>query len=274
MLDVHKRVHTGEKPFKCNVCSQGFKRNEVTFHDEPSPFKVQKERSACMSAKGDALPVCDIPASFACEFCGQHVSEMFDFLVVPSSSSQEKIQMRKRSLSLKKCQYCGREFNQTGHLVQHLRIHTGEKPFKCNQCVSASFSILELTQPRFCQPFYQSSLPDEAADARRKPDYTCQYCAKVFTAPNKAPFSVLQVVQEQCLEQVTAALHVSTKSGFQKINFHQCQFCKKTFGYKSLLQRHLRMHTGEKPFQCEICSRRFTQKENLKYHKAQCHNIF
>ena len=33
-----------------------------------------------------------------------------------------------------KCTQCDKCFNQAGHLQNHLRIHSGEKPFKSNQC--------------------------------------------------------------------------------------------------------------------------------------------
>lgn len=50
---------------------------------------------------------------------------------------------------------------------------------------------------------------------------------------------------------------------------HICELCGKRLLKKSDLERHVRVHTGEKPFMCSACRQRFSQKHSLDVHRRK-----
>ena len=46
-----------------------------------------------------------------------------------------------------------------------------------------------------------------------------------------------------------------------------CEICEKTFNQQPHLQRHKLVHTGERPYACDICGDRFSLLHHLKTHK-------
>lgn len=52
---------------------------------------------------------------------------------------------------------------------------------------------------------------------------------------------------------------------------HQCNVCHKSFEYQSGLQRHFRIHTGEKPFACHVCGKGFSQATHVQKHLLSAH---
>lgn len=69
--------------------------------------------------------------------------------------------------------------------------------------------------------------------------------------------SVCDLVSE---DRVAAEEHLKTHRPFA------CDFCEKRFSQKCNLVTHQRLHTGEKPYICDVCQKRFTQKGNLDAH--------
>ncbi|XP_056154708.1 zinc finger and BTB domain-containing protein 8B [Lampris incognitus] len=55
------------------------------------------------------------------------------------------------------------------------------------------------------------------------------------------------------------------------VKLHKCPFCPYTAKQKGIMKRHIRCHTGERPFPCPMCGKRFTRQEHLRSHALSVH---
>jgi len=52
-----------------------------------------------------------------------------------------------------------------------------------------------------------------------------------------------------------------------------CIYCGKKWKNKTALKRHMYTHTGEKPYECNWCEKRYTQSTLLKSHCEKTHGM-
>lgn len=52
---------------------------------------------------------------------------------------------------------------------------------------------------------------------------------------------------------------------------HLCLMCGKAFEEEMLLEKHMNIHTREKPFKCPLCNFWLKHKECLKDHMIKYH---
>ncbi|XP_003741379.1 zinc finger protein 287 [Galendromus occidentalis] len=164
------------------------------------------------------------------------------------------------------CEFCHKRFTQTGHLVSHIRCHTKTRPYECQFC-----------RKRFTQSGHLSN--HERLHLGEKP-YQCKVCFKNFTQSGhlvnhmrlhdgQKPFQC-----PMCSKKFTQSGHLSNHIRHHEGGkAHQCHFCHKKFTQAGHLVDHIRTHTNERPYECSICAKSFSQNSHLTAHMRTHRNI-
>ena len=61
-------------------------------------------------------------------------------------------------------------------------------------------------------------------------------------------------------------MHIKTHTGEERYMCQLCHLCPKSFIGEGDMNKHMRIHNGEKPYHCNLCQKSFATNGSLKKH--------
>ncbi|KAM9353450.1 uncharacterized protein ABDE67_005823 [Symphorus nematophorus] len=254
--ELGQEADTTAKPKKCRLeckeCGKRFNRRET--------FNLHRH----FHAHEDEL------TPLTCKECGltfQHRSSLIKHRN-EHKEKEEQLVTPKREMHTSEegrfeCAECGRIFYTVDKLRDHNCCNTVEKPYHCPLCR---------------QEFqFKVSVTRHMTTHSLEGIYTCQECSQSF--PNATALRYHQrchtaLKPYECPECGMVFKHYSVMEDHRRKHTdnnrsHLCNICGKTFKYSSLLHQHQYLHTGQKPFRCPECGKKFAFAQNMKAHCRQ-----
>uniref|UniRef100_A0A671LH26 Zinc finger protein 341-like n=1 Tax=Sinocyclocheilus anshuiensis TaxID=1608454 RepID=A0A671LH26_9TELE len=180
-----------------------------------------------------------------------------------------------------KCNYCDKVFTKNFDLQQHIRSHTGEKPFQCIVCGRAFAQKSNVKKHMQTHKVWPAGVHSTAS---RMP-------ITVRVLPLNSDENSQQTEEEGQEQGETVVLSESGEKSNKQIilidSSYQCQFCSAKFSTYFQLKSHMMQHKNEQVYRCVVksCSQTFqkldqflehihTHQEQLTYRCHQCSKVF
>jgi len=224
----YKNIQSKSKSPPCNNV------NKEVLHENVSSA-TEVEEATKLSAEIEEKSA--VPHPYHCDKCDKSYTRRWHLKVhykrvhkcslpVPAPVPKGKIYVS--------CPKCDKLIPKGYKLREHMRVHTGERPFQCTECGK------RFTNRTFLNVHGKTHTGERP--------HSCQFCHKTFA------------------QKSTLTSHMSVHTGVRN---HQCPLCGKLFRSRSNLNKHVMTHKTSKDWPCDICGKAFTRRESLSMHKLR-----
>ncbi|XP_059607485.1 zinc finger protein OZF-like [Phlebotomus argentipes] len=165
-----------------------------------------------------------------------------------------------------KCKFCLKRFSHSGNFKVHLRMHTNERPYQCTMCNRACRQLQDLEKHIRT---HTGEKPHQCSVCSKKFSTSSNLIAHVRIHSGEKPY-VCSICGKAFCQSNELTKHTRIHTGEKP---HQCSVCHRRFNGSSTLTIHMRSHTGEKPYVCTVCSKAYSQSRCLQMH-LKTHTVY
>lgn len=274
-LTMHDRLHSFNKPFRCEQCDEAFmSQSSLSLH-------VHRVHDFSMDRQIHC-PLCDY--SFSKQ------SDLNAHIYVHNDDGQDMFE----------CPDCSELFDNLEFFVEHMGVHEKKveivkEPTKntidhLEDVIGNIDESDDFMDTVAMDDIFHDPTDDNESNLTKMGvtlSYTCPICHKVYEditefnshcETHETPVATTQITKstpkpmEEMLKpnrpkSARAAVSLKWQENDNKVRNFSCEKCNRSFTMASTLSLHLRRtHLGIKPYKCQVCEWAFAQSSDLIKH--------